>query len=65
MENILPRQVPIQISNDEIDIINDIRSVDFGRVVLSIQNGVIVSKEITMISKVSRNKNNCTGRDNR
>ena len=50
--------MPIQISNEEIEIINDIRRVDFGRVTLSIQNGVIVSKEVTVITKFCKCKNN-------
>lgn len=58
MENIQPRQLPIQISPDEIEIINDIRRMDFGKVIVSIQNGVIVSKEVTIITKTNRNKNN-------
>lgn len=58
MENIPSRQMPIQISNDEIEIINDIRRVDFGKVTLSIQNGTIVSKEVSVINKFFRNKNN-------
>lgn len=58
MENIPSRQMPIQISNEEIEIINDIRRVDFGRVTLCIQNGVIVSKEVTVIKKICKYKNN-------
>lgn len=58
MENIPLRQMPIQISNEEIEIINDIRRVDFGRVTLSIQNGVIINKEITIITKFCKYKNN-------
>lgn len=58
MENIPSRQMPIQISNEEIEIINDIRRIDFGKVALSIQNGVIISKEITVVTKFCRHKNN-------
>lgn len=58
MENIPSRQMPIQISNEEIEIINDIRRVDFGKVTLSIQNGVIVNKEVTVITKFFKSKNN-------
>lgn len=58
MENIPSRQMPIKISNEEIEIINDIRRVDFGRVALSVQNGVIISKEVTVIAKFCKCKNN-------
>lgn len=58
MENIPSRQMPIQISNEEIEIINDIRRVDFGRVTLCIQNGVIISKEVTIVKKFCKCKNN-------
>lgn len=50
--------MPIQISNEEIEIINDIRRVDFGRVTLCIQNGAIVSKEVAIIKKFCKCKNN-------
>lgn len=58
MENIPARQMPIQISSEEVEIINDIRRVDFGKVILSIQNGVIVNKEVSIITKFSKCKNN-------
>ena len=51
------RPAPIQISEEEIGIINDIRKMDFGKITVSIQNGVIVSKEVTIITKTKRNKN--------
>lgn len=57
MENIPPRQLPIQISQEEIEIINDIRKIDFGRITVNVQNGVIISKEVTIITKNNRNKN--------
>lgn len=57
MENIPLRQLPIQISQEEIEIINDIRKIDFGRITVNVQNGVIISKEVTTIVKNSRNKN--------
>lgn len=46
------------ISPEEIDIINDIRGLDFGRITVFIQNGVIVSKEITKVVKNHKNHNN-------
>lgn len=58
MENIPPRQMPIQISKEEIEIINDIRRIDFGRISLVIQNGRVISKELTTIIKINKNKNN-------
>jgi hypothetical protein len=64
MDNIQARQMPIQISNEEIEIINDIRRIDFGRVTLSIQNGVIVSKEITIVTKFCKCKNNNSNNSN-
>lgn len=57
MENIPPRQLPIQISQEEIEIINDIRKIDFGRVNVCVQNGVIVSKEVTTITKNNKHRN--------
>lgn len=64
MENIPVRQMPIQISNEEIEIINDIRRVDFGKVTLAIQNGVIVNKEVTVVTKFNRNRSNNAGTGN-
>lgn len=58
MENIPPRQMPIQISKEEIDIINDIRRIDFGKISLTVHNGAMISKEVTTITKVTKNKNN-------
>jgi len=46
-----------QISRDEVDVINDIRELNFGRINIVIQDGVVVSKEITRIIKRSRNRN--------
>lgn len=63
-ENIPSRQMPIQISNEEIEIINDIRRVDFGKVSLSIQNGVIINKEVTVVTKFCKCKDNNRGGEN-
>lgn len=46
-----------QISRDEVDVINDIRELSFGRINIVIQDGVVVSKEITRVVKRSRNRN--------
>ena len=51
-----PGQNLIQISQEEIDILNDIRGLRYGRINLSIQDGIIISKEVTKI--IRRNKNN-------
>lgn len=58
MENIPPKQVLLQILPEEIEIINDIRKLNFGKVTVIVQNGVIMSKEVTMITKNNRGKNN-------
>jgi hypothetical protein len=46
-----------QFSEEEKEIINDIRQLKFGRVLVIIQDGAIISKEITKTIKI-RNKNN-------
>ncbi len=51
-----PGQNLIQISQEEIDILNEVRGLRYGRINLFIQDGTIVSKEVTKIIK--RNKNN-------
>ncbi len=51
-----PGQNLIQISQEEIDIINDIRGLRYGRISLFIQDGIIFTKEVTKI--VRRGKNN-------
>lgn len=51
-----PGQNLIQISQEEIDILNDVRGLRYGRINLFIQDGTIISKEVTKIIK--RNKNN-------
>lgn len=56
-----PKQRLSQISQEEIDIINDIRELGFGRINIIIQDGVIVTKEIT---KVTRNGKGRNGRQN-
>ena len=47
-----------QISKDEVDVINDIRELNFGKINIVIQDGVVVSKEITRIIRRSKNRNN-------
>ncbi|MCX6813318.1 MAG: DUF2292 domain-containing protein [Candidatus Azambacteria bacterium] len=48
----------LQILPEEIEIINDIRKLNFGKVTVVVQNGVIMSKEVTMITKNNGGKNN-------
>lgn len=64
MEIIPPRQLPLQISPEEIEIINDIRRINFGKVTVTVQNGVIVSKEVTTITKNMKGKNGMNGNGN-
>jgi hypothetical protein len=53
-----PKEKLSQISRDEVDVINDIRELNFGRINIVIQDGVIVSKEITRVVKRNKNRNN-------
>ena len=55
-----PKQRLSQISQEEIDIINDIREMNFGRINIIVQDGVVASKEITKIIRngKGRNRNN-------
>ena len=61
-----PKEKLSQISKDEVDVINDIRELNFGRINIIIQDGVIVSKEITKVVKngKNRNRNNKTQNNN-
>lgn len=60
MENILHRQELTPISDEEVEVINDIRKVNFGKVTIFIQDGIIVSKEVTITIKNNKRKNgNC------
>ena len=52
-----PKQRLSQISQEEIDIINDIRELGFGRINIIIQDGVVVSKEITKIVRNGKGRN--------
>ncbi|MFZ2970807.1 MAG: hypothetical protein WA063_06685 [Minisyncoccia bacterium] len=51
---------PMCVFPEERDIIHDLRSLEFGRVSVFIQNGVMVNKEITKTIKNGhrQNKNN-------
>ncbi|MCK5122726.1 MAG: DUF2292 domain-containing protein [Candidatus Pacebacteria bacterium] len=64
MEN-QQRQKLSQISRDEVDVINDIRELNFGRINIIIQDGVIMSKEITRVVRRNKNRNNKTQNNNR
>ncbi len=57
MENILQRQELTPISDEEVEVINDIRKVNFGKVTVTIQDGIIVSKEVTITIKTNKHKN--------
>lgn len=57
MENVLHRQELTPITDEEVEVINDIRKVNFGKVTVFIQDGVIVSKEITITIKNNKRKN--------
>ena len=57
MEN-QPKEKLSQISRDEVDVVNDIRGLDFGRINIIIQDGVIMSKEITKVVRRNKNRNN-------
>ncbi len=56
-EDSMPHE-PIFVSPNEKEIINEIRNLNFGRVCVSIQNGVIVNTEITKIIKNNKNNRN-------
>ena len=56
MENQLKQKLS-QISRDEVDVINDIRELNFGRINIIIQDGVIMSKEITRVVRSGKNRN--------
>lgn len=45
-----------EISRDEKEIIHDIREINFGRLVVFIQNGIVISKEITKTVKNKKEK---------
>lgn len=52
-----PKQRLSQISQEEVDIINDIREMNFGRINIIIQDGVVITKEITKIVRNSKGRN--------
>ena len=52
-----PKEKVSQISREEVDVINDIRELGFGKITITIQDGVIISKEITKTVRVQRNNN--------
>ena len=64
MEN-QQRQKLSQISRDEVDVINDIRELNFGRINIIIQDGVIMSREITRVVRRNKNRNNKAQNNNR
>ncbi len=57
-----PKQRLSQISQEEIDIINNIRELGFGRINIIIQDGVVVSKEITKIVRNGKGRNRGSAR---
>ena len=60
-ENLPPKEKMSQISREEVDVINDIRGLNFGKVTVTIQDGVIINKEITKTVRVQRNNRNNNG----
>lgn len=60
-ENNSFRQLPIEISKEEIEIINDIRQIDFGKISLTIQNGRVIVKEVTSVIKMFKKNNGSNG----
>ena len=52
-----PKQRLSQISQEEVDIINDIRELGFGRINIIIQDGVVVTKEITKVTRNGKGRN--------
>ena len=52
-----PKEKVSQILREEVDVINDIRGLGFGKITITIQDGVIISKEITKTVRVQRNNN--------
>lgn len=63
MQNIIHRQELTPISDEEVEVVNDIRKVNFGKVTIFIQDGSIVSKEVTITIKNNKRKNG-NGNDN-
>ncbi len=51
-----------QISQEEVDIINDIREMNFGRINIIIQDGVVVTKEVTKIIRNGKGRNRGSAR---
>lgn len=45
---------PMCVSPEEKEVIHDLRNLEFGRVSVFIQNGVMVNKEITKTIKNNR-----------
>jgi len=58
MDNQDSKFKPLFVSQEEEDMINDIRALEFGRILVNIQNSVIISKEITKTIRNFRKKNN-------
>lgn len=49
---------PIFVSQEEEDVINNIRALEFGRILINIQNNAMVNKEITKTVRNFHKKNN-------
>ncbi|MCK5476146.1 MAG: hypothetical protein KAI71_06225 [Candidatus Pacebacteria bacterium] len=49
---------PIFVSPEEEDVINDIRALEFGKILINIQNSTMVNREITKTIRNIRKKNN-------
>lgn len=55
---------PIFVSQEEEDVINDIRALEFGRILINIQNSAMVNKEITKTVKNFHKKDNISNNVN-
>jgi len=51
MNNQYQKEPFLRLTQDEMKIINELRKLNFGRILINIQNGVVVSMEVTKIKK--------------
>lgn len=49
---------PMCVSQEEKEVIHDLRGLEFGRVSVFVQNGVMINKEITKTIKNSHKNHN-------
>jgi len=48
------KQLNILVNEIERQIINDIRQLEYGRIVIYIQNRIVISKEVIKTTKIPR-----------